>query len=102
MSRDPKEYGWYLTSGGAYEPMQTLDAIAPMNLIKLGRCNCSGDCTTRRCYCKNKNVKCIAACGTYHENQCKNNDDETIDSFMIFCFVSVTYLSLLNFVYLYD
>ena len=39
MSRDPKN-GWYLTSGGAYEPIQILDAIAPMNLIKLVRCNC--------------------------------------------------------------
>ena len=34
MSRDSKEYSWYMTSGGAYEPIQTLDAIAPMNLIK--------------------------------------------------------------------
>ena len=76
MSRDPKKYGWYLTSGGAYEPIQTLNAIAPINLIKLVSCNCAGDCTTRRCYCKKNNVKCIAACGTCHENECKKIDDE--------------------------
>ena len=46
MSQNPKEYGWYLTSGGAYEPIQTLDAIAPRNLIKSISCNCAGDCTT--------------------------------------------------------
>ena len=78
MSRDPKN-GWYLTSGGAYEPIQILDAIAPMNLIKLVRCNCFWDCTTRWCYCKNNNVKCISPCGTCHGNQCKNIDDETTD-----------------------
>ena len=80
-SRDSKEYSWYMTSGGAYEPIQTLDAIAPMNLIKLVSCNCARDCTTRRYYCKNNNVKCIAACGTCHGNQCKNIlDDETTDT----------------------
>ena len=76
MSRNPKEYGWYLTSGGAYEPSQTLHATAPMNLIKLVSCSCGGDCTTRRCYCKNNNVKCIATCGTCHGNQYKNNDNK--------------------------
>ena len=77
MSRDPKN-GWYLTSGGAYEPIQKLDAIAPMNLIKLVGYNCARDCTTRQCYCKNNNVKCIAACLTCHGKQYKNNDDENI------------------------
>ena len=93
MSRDPKEYGWYLTSGGAYEPIQTLDAIAPTNLIKLVSYNCAGDCTIRRCYCKNNNIKCIAACGTCHGNLCKNIDDQTTDtndgliiSDFVFCF----------------
>ena len=80
MSQDPKEYSWYLTSGGAYEPIQTLDAIVPLSLIKLVSCNCTGDCTTRRCYCKNNNVKCIAACATCHGDQCKNIDDETTDT----------------------
>ena len=80
MSRDPKECSWYLTSGGAYEPIQALDATALMNLIKLVSCNCAGHCTTRRCYCKNNNVKCIAACGTCHGDQCKNIDDETTDT----------------------
>ena len=47
MSRDPKEYSWYLTSGGAYEPIQALDAVDPMNLIKLVSCNCAGHCTTK-------------------------------------------------------
>ena len=47
MSQDPKEYGWYLTSGSAYEPIEILDATAPMNLIKLVSCNCARGCRTR-------------------------------------------------------
>ena len=72
MSRDPKEYGWYLTTGGAYEPFLKTDAIAPANLLKFVSFNCSGNCTTKRCSCKKNNVKCILACGTCHGNQCKN------------------------------
>ena len=34
MSRDPKEYGWYLTSGGAYEPILITDAIERKKLHK--------------------------------------------------------------------
>ena len=64
MSRDPKEYSWYLTSGGAHEPILITDAIAPANLLKFVSCNCSGNCTTKRCSCKKNNVKCISACGT--------------------------------------
>ena len=75
LSQDPKQYGLYLTCGGAYEPIQILDAIAPMNLITFVSCNCSRVCTIRQCYCKNSNVKCIAACG-----MCKNIDDETTDT----------------------
>ena len=48
ISLNPKEYGWYLTSGGAYERIQTLDVKAPTDLIKLESCNCDRDCTTRR------------------------------------------------------
>ena len=76
--QDPKEYDWYFSSDGAYEPIQTLVAIAPMNLIKLVGYNYARDCTTRQCYCKNNNVKYIAACLTCHRKQYRNNDDENI------------------------
>ena len=80
MSRDPKEYGWYLISGGAYEPILITDDIAPANLLKFASCNCSGNCSTKRCPCKKNNVKCISACGTCHGNQCKNIDAEVTDT----------------------
>ena len=80
MSEDLKVYSLYLTSGGVYEPIQKMDAIASKNLIKLVSCICAEDCTTRQCYCKNNEVKCISACGTCHGNQRKNNDDGSTDS----------------------
>ena len=76
MSRDPRLYGWYLKSAGQFEPIMTLDDIAPSNLLRFVSCNCSGDCTTKRCSCKKNNVKCISACGGSHSILCKNNEVE--------------------------
>ena len=33
MSRDPKQYNWYLASVGAYELVQALDALAPKTML---------------------------------------------------------------------
>ena len=33
MSRDPRLYGWYVTSAEQFEPIMTLDDIAPANLL---------------------------------------------------------------------
>ena len=71
MSRDPKQYGCFLTSTGSYEPTLTTDDIAPASLLKFISCNCSGNCSTKRCSCKKNNVKCISACGKCH-GKCKN------------------------------
>ena len=71
MSLDPEQYGWCKSFWG-YEPIFTDIPIAPANLLKLISCNCSGDCSTRRCSCMKNNVKCVSACGTCHGNQCKN------------------------------
>ena len=79
MSRDPTKYGWYVTSAGTYEPILTDNPIAPKNLVKLVSCNCGGDCSTKRCYCRKNNVKCISACGSCLEKQCKNIDSELTD-----------------------
>ena len=76
MSRDPRLYGWYVTSTGQFEPIMTLDDIAPANLLRFVSCNCSGDCTTKRCFGKKGNVKCISACGGCHGILFKNNEIE--------------------------
>ena len=75
MSRDPRLYGWYVTSAGLFEPIMTLDDISPANLIRFVFCNCSAVCTAKRCLCKKSNVKCISACGGCHSILRKNSDD---------------------------
>ena len=74
MSRDPRLYWWYVTSAGEFEPIMTLDDIAPANLLRFVSCTCSGDCSTKRCSCKKNNVRCISACGSCHGILCKNNE----------------------------
>ena len=34
MSRNPRLYGWYMTSAEQFEPIMTLDDIAPANLLR--------------------------------------------------------------------
>ena len=54
MSLDPSDYGWTLGVHG-YEPVPTVDPMAPEELLQFTSCNCNGDCNNRRCSCK-KNV----------------------------------------------
>ena len=76
MPKDPRLHGWYVISAGQFEPIMTLDGIAPANLLQFVSCNCPGDCTTKRYSCKKNNVKCISACGGCHNILCKNNEVE--------------------------
>jgi hypothetical protein len=78
MSLDPTGYGWTAGAHG-YEPVTTLDPMAPEELLKFTSCNCSGDCSNRRCSCKKNGVKCISACGNCKGVTCKNcmDDGET-------------------------
>ena len=72
MSRDPRQYGWLISTNGQYEPVLTLKPVAPENMLKLVSCNCGGDCSTKRCSCRRNNLKCISSCGNCHGNQCTN------------------------------
>ena len=76
MSRDPRLYGWYATSVRQFEPIMTLDDIAPANLLRFVSCNYSNDCTNKRCSCKKNNVKCISACSGCYSILCKNDEVE--------------------------
>ena len=76
MSRDSRLYGCYVTSAGQFEPIMTLDDIAPPNSLWFVSCNCSGDCTTKRCSCNKNNVKFASVCGGCHSIICKNNEVE--------------------------
>ena len=76
MSRDPRLYGWYVTSAGQFEPIMTLVDVAPANLLRFVSCSCSVDCTAKRCSCKKINVKFISACGGCHGILFKSNEVE--------------------------
>ena len=71
MSLDPCGYGWTIGAHG-FEPVPTLDPIAPEELLHFISCNCKGDCSSRRCSCKKNGIKCISACGTCKGTMCKN------------------------------
>lgn len=75
MSLDPKEYGWMVGIHG-YEPVPTLDPMAPDELLQFTSCNCNGDCSTRRCSCNKNGVKCISAFGICKGIICKNCIEE--------------------------
>ena len=79
MSLDPSDYGWTLGVQG-YEPVPTLDPMAPEELLKVTSCNCRGDCNDRRCSCKKNEVSCIPACGIYHGIACKNCSHDGAES----------------------
>ncbi|KAK1890378.1 Chromosome-associated kinesin KIF4 [Dissostichus eleginoides] len=87
MSLNPSDYGWTLGVHG-YEPVPTLDPMAPEELLQFTSCNCNGDCSNRRCSCKRNGVKCISACGVCKGISCKNcghdggesGEDSEIDS----------------------
>ena len=71
MSLDPSDYGWTLGVHG-YEPVPTLDPMAPEELLQFTLCNCSGDCGNQWYSCNKNGVKCISACGVCKGITCKN------------------------------
>ena len=79
MSLNPDEYGWTLGIDG-YEPVLTLDPIAPEELLQFMSCNCHGDCSTQQCSYKKNSVQCIYACGIGKRITCKNCINDDIES----------------------
>ena len=79
MSPNPCDYGWTLGVHG-YEPVPTLDPMAPENLLKFVSCNCHGDCSSRRCTCKKNGVMCIPACGVCKGITCANCTRDFVES----------------------
>ncbi|XP_061749413.1 uncharacterized protein LOC133555680 [Nerophis ophidion] len=71
MSLDPNDYGWTIGVHG-YEPVPTLDPMAPEELLQFTSWNYHGDCSSRRCSYKKNSVKCISACGVCQGITCKN------------------------------
>ena len=61
MSLNPSDYGWTLGVHG-YEPVPTLDPMAPEGLLKFTSCNCHG------------------ACGVCKGITCKNSSHDVVES----------------------
>ncbi|KAK1884623.1 Chromosome-associated kinesin KIF4 [Dissostichus eleginoides] len=89
------QYIYHAPGIHGYEPVPTLDPMAPEELLQFTSCNCNGDCSNsngdcsnRRCSCKRNGVKCISACGVCKGISCKNcghdggesGEDSEIDS----------------------
>ena len=79
MSVDPSEYGWTIGIHG-FEPVPTLDPMAPEELLQFTTCNCHGDCSNQRCSCKKSGVKCISLCGNCKGISCKNPIHDSVQS----------------------
>ena len=78
-SLNPSDYGWTLGVHG-YEPVPTLDPMAPEGLLKFTSCNCHGDCSNQRCSCKKNGVMCISACRVCKGITCKNSSHDVVES----------------------
>ena len=59
MSLNPSDYGWTLGVHG-YEPVSTVDPIAPEGLLKFTSCNCHGDC--RNWWCTSVAARRMGSC----------------------------------------
>ena len=76
----PEEWGWKFESG-EYVPICMDIPPAPQELMKIIRCNCYADCSSRSCTCKKHGIKCSVACGQCRGTACLNatiieiNDD---------------------------
>ena len=78
-SLNPSDYEWTLGVHG-YEPVPTVDPMAPEGLLKFTSCNCHGDCSNRHCGCKKNEVMCISACGVCKGITCKNSSHDVVES----------------------
>ena len=80
------EWGWR-SAAELLTPIMTDLAPAPQSLLQILRCNCSQDCSSRRCSCRKNGLPCNPACGQCKGSACTNaseqftdNDDSDSDS----------------------
>ena len=75
MERDfdlkPEEWGWYYQHGKLL-PVTMDSSPAPQSLLKVIRCQCKGDCDTKRCSCRNHGLGCSCVCSECRGTNCTN------------------------------
>ena len=66
----PTDWGWEIKDGKMV-PIKTDMPPAPESLLKIIRCACKKECSTR-CSCKRAGLKCAASCRECHGLNCQN------------------------------
>lgn len=76
---EPTEWGWELQEGKLVAITSTKQP-APQELLKILRCGCKRDCTSKNCTCRTYNMKCTYACTECHGTSCANAQQIDMDS----------------------
>ncbi len=74
-SMDATKWGWVVREtqyGFILKPQRMDQAAAPSSLLKLIKCNCSGNCDRNTCSCKKNGLHCTLACGNCKGLTCAN------------------------------
>ena len=76
----PQDWGWKESDGKLIPVTSDLDP-APIDLLRVVRCNCQTDCNTLRCSCKKHGLTCPIACGNCRGSGCVNSSqlEEEVD-----------------------
>ena len=54
--------------------LEAAQLMNPKNDFKCALCNCQSGCSTKRCYCKHNNMKCLSKCNG--GKSCSNQPSE--------------------------
>lgn len=68
---------YYYILTGMMKPITTEVPPAPEAIIEMVRCQCKSDCSSQRCSCRSKNLRCTDLC--LCTNQCENDEDSQAD-----------------------
>ena len=66
-------WGWKIRSSQVLPVWLICLLTHNQSRIQLIRCNCSADCSTLRCSCRNNNMQCSSACGQCKGSSCTNS-----------------------------
>ena len=66
----PEKWGWKIDK--EYVPVTMDNPPAPEYLLKIIKCNCQKDCSSRSCSCRKYQLPCNIACGSCKGVACTN------------------------------
>ena len=69
---NPDDWGWRKADGGLV-PVVSDMGPAPPELLKVIRCTCKKDCSSRSCSCKKYGKECSLACSNCRGTSCSNS-----------------------------